>query len=485
MEALTGRKTIYTEATEIDASNVVQELEKALKVHAKNSAEIDYLYNYYKGKQPILDRKKAVRPEINNKIVENRAYEIVSFKVGYLLDEPIQYVCQRGEAVNFEGINLLNSYMESENKATKDKELADWFTICGTAYRLLTVKQAQEEDESPFNLYTLDPRYSFIVYSSGIDHKKMMGVKYVKLSENNTILYSVYTENAYYEICEGKIINPPEFHSLGEVPMFEYPANMAKLGAFEMVLSLLDAINTVSSNRVDGIEQFIQALLILKNLDLSIDEINEMGAAGGIKIPSGSEIEYLVSQLDQMQTQKVIDHLYQTVLTICGMPNRNGGSSTSDTGTAVVMRDGWKVAENRAKDTELMFRKSEREFLKTVLFVVNTLSGTEIKPSNIRIKFTRQNHENILEKTQVLAALLGTGKVHPKYAFELSGLFSEPDLACQESMQYENEQVNEIVKGVMKDETETVSGTRQSDSSDGSERSTTVQGTKGKAAERI
>ena len=483
MEALTGRKTIYTEATEIDAGNVVQELEKALKVHAKNSADIDYLYNYYKGKQPILDRIKTVRPEINNKIVENRAYEIVSFKVGYLLDEPIQYVCQRGEAANFDGINLLNAFMEAENKATKDKELADWFTICGTAYRLLTVKQEQEEDEAPFNLYTLDPRYSFIVYSSGIDNKKMMGVKYVKLSDN-TILYSVYTDNAYYEICEGKITSS-EFHSLGEVPMFEYQANMAKIGAFEMVLPLLDAINKVSSNRVDGIEQFIQGLIILKNLDLSVDEINQMGASGAIKIPIDSAIEYLVSELDQTQTQKLVDHLYQTVLTICGMPNRNGGSSTSDTGTAVVMRDGWKVAENRAKDTELMFRKSEREFLKTVLFIVNTLSGTEIKPSNIRIKFTRQNHENILEKTQVLAALLGTGKVHPKYAFELSGLFSEPDLACQESMQYESEQVNEIVKGVLTDETETVSRTGQSDSSDGSERSTTVQGTKGKAAERI
>ena len=478
MEALTGRKTIYTEATEIDAGNVVQELEKALKVHAKNSADIDYLYNYYKGKQPILDRIKTVRPEINNKIVENRAYEIVSFKVGYLLDEPIQYVCQRGEAANFDGINLLNAFMEAENKATKDKELADWFTICGTAYRLLTVKQEQEEDEAPFNLYTLDPRYSFIVYSSGIDNKKMMGVKYVKLSDN-TILYSVYTDNAYYEICEGKITSS-EFHSLGEVPMFEYQANMAKIGAFEMVLPLLDAINKVSSNRVDGIEQFIQGLIILKNLDLSVDEINQMGASGAIKIPIDSAIEYLVSELDQTQTQKLVDHLYQTVLTICGMPNRNGGSSTSDTGTAVVMRDGWKVAENRAKDTELMFRKSEREFLKTVLFIVNTLSGTEIKPSNIRIKFTRQNHENILEKTQVLAALLGTGKVHPKYAFELSGLFSEPDLACQESMQYESEQVNEIVKGVLTDETETVSRTGQSDSSDGSERSATVQGAKGK-----
>lgn len=34
------------------------------------------------------------------------------------------------------------------------------------------------------------------------------------------------------------------------------------------------------------------------------------------------------------------------------MPNRNGNASTSDTGSAVIMRDGWSDAEARAKDSE-------------------------------------------------------------------------------------------------------------------------------------
>lgn len=36
-----------------------------------------------------------------------------------------------------------------------------------------------EADESPFEIYTLDPRNAFVVYHSGLGNKPMMGVKYV------------------------------------------------------------------------------------------------------------------------------------------------------------------------------------------------------------------------------------------------------------------------------------------------------------------
>ena len=73
-----GRRVITTDVAEITAENVVGVLEEAMKLHDKNRSEIDYLWKYYKGEQPILTRTKAVRPEICNRIVENRANEIVS-----------------------------------------------------------------------------------------------------------------------------------------------------------------------------------------------------------------------------------------------------------------------------------------------------------------------------------------------------------------------------------------------------------------------
>ena len=387
---------------------------------------------------------KEVRPEITNKIVENRANEIVSFKSGYLMGEPLQYV-SRGNAENIaDAINQLNEFVFAEEKPAKDKELADWFHICGTSFRMvLPDEMAGEDDESPFEIYTLDPRNTFVVYNNGLGNKPILGVKYV-VDENGVVHYSCYSDHEYFEIVESKVVSY-DTHILGEIPIIEYPLNMARIGAFELVIPLLDAINLTDSNRLDGVEQFIQALMLFHNVDISSEDFDELRERGAIKFKDidpqlKAEINYLVSNLNQGETQTLVDHMYQTVLTICGMPNRNGGSSTSDTGSAVIMRDGWSAAEARAKDSELMFKKSERIFLKVVLNICRTLADMDLKVCNVEIRFTRRNYENILQKAQVLDLMLKNNKIHPRLAFEHCGLFVDSDLAYTLSAEYAEEQ---------------------------------------------
>lgn len=449
---LHGRRMIKTDESEVTIDNVVTILRKALPFHWKNRSEINYLWHYYKGRQPILNRVKLVRPEIANKIVENRADEIVSFKSGYLMGEPLQYVT-RGNAESIaDAINQLNEYVFAEEKPAKDKELADWFHICGTSFRMVLPDEDGEEDDSPFEIYTLDPRNTFVVYHNGLGNKPVLGVKYV-IDEKGVITYSCYSKYEYFEIVESKVVKC-EPHILGDIPIIEYPLNLARIGAFELVVPLLDAINLTDSNRIDGVEQFIQALLLFHNVDISSDDYKKLREEGAIKFKDidpqlKAEVAYLTNSLNQGETQTLVDHMYQTVLTICGMPNRNGGSSTSDTGSAVIMRDGWSDAEARAKNSELMFKKSERRFLKLVLNICRTLVGMDLKVHNIEIRFTRRNYENILQKAQVLDLLLKNGKVHPRLAFEHCGLFVDSDLAYALSAEYVEEQekkAQELIK---------------------------------------
>lgn len=448
--ALYGREIIYTDFEEITPENVLQVLNKAMVVHSRNRADIQYLYDYYKGKQPILDRTKEYRQDICNRIIENRANEIVSFKVGYLMGEPVQYVSRStGGEDSTDALNLLNDFVFAEDKAAKDKELADWFTICGTAYRMILPDPKGEVDESPFEIYTLDPRNAFVVYYSGLGNKPVMGVKYV-VHDDGEVIYSIYTDKYYFEVVQPGTQNPSTYaqkaivktegHIFGDVPIIEYPANAARLGAFEIVLPLLDALNNVSSNRLDGVEQFIQSLLILKGVDIDSDEYNALRENGGLKVPVEGDAYYLTQELNQTQTQTLVDYMYQTILVICGMPNRNGGSSTSDTGSAVIMRDGWSDAEARAKDTELMFKLSEKRFLCIAIRIANTLRDMKLKLSAIEIRFTRRNYENIQTKAQVLTTLLANDKIHPLLAFAHCGLFCDPNLAYTQSKAYYEEQ---------------------------------------------
>ena len=87
-----GRKVIYTNSKTISKSNVLEILSKSLSIHNQNRREIDYLYHYTNGDQPILYRAKDVRPDIKNNIVENHALEIMRFMTAQMYGEPIQYV---------------------------------------------------------------------------------------------------------------------------------------------------------------------------------------------------------------------------------------------------------------------------------------------------------------------------------------------------------------------------------------------------------
>ena len=448
-----GRRRITTDATEITSENIVVELNKAFNEHSVNRGEIEYLWNYYRGKQPILERTKDVRPEICNKIVENRANEIVSFKVGYLCGEPIQYVGRNSDEMVSQAIAELNEMMFSENKATQDKEVVEWQMICGTAYRLVLPDDVGSEDDAPFEIHTLDPRDTFVVYSSEVGNKPIFAVKY-RINKENDRIASVYTQNGYWKLINDKVVEI-KAHSLGIIPIFEYPANNARQGAFEIVLPLLDAINNVASNRLDGVEQFVQAFIKFINCDITPDDFKALKDMGAIKVKSTdgqqADVDIVTNELNQVQTQTLVDYLYQTVLTICGMPNRNGGSSTSDTGSAVLLRDGWSLAEARAKDSELMFKKSEQEVLKLILRIIRDTQGLSDALYSLRLRdidsrFTRRNYDNIQSKSQVLVSMLQQNKIHPRLAFTSCGLFCDAENAYQMSMDYYDEQAKKAVE---------------------------------------
>ena len=462
-----GRRVITTDVTEITAENVVEVLEEAMKLHEKNRSEIDYLWKYFKGEQPILQRKKTVRPEICNKIVENRANEIVSFKVGYLCGEPIQYVGRTCEETVTNNIGTLNEYMFLVDKPALDQEVVEWGMICGTAYRMVLDNGAYdpESDEAPFEMYTLDPRDTFVVYSNDVKRKRMLGVKY-NTDELGQKTFSAYADGWYFTIKDGKVIDTKP-QAMGE-PIIEYPANNARLGAFEIVLPLLDAINNIESNRMDGIEQFIQAFVKFLNCDISKDDFEALKDMGAIKVKSvdgqPADVDIVSNELNQQQTQTLKEDIYKAILSICGLPSMSDGStSDSSNNGAVILKNGWQGAETRAKDSEMMFKRSEKEVLRLVLKLCNGLADLDLKLKDIDMKFTRRNYDNIQSKSQVLVSMLQQPKIHPLLAFTHCGLFSDPESAYTMSNDYYNEQMEKWEPVEVDDDTADVVDEENSD----------------------
>lgn len=442
-----GRLKIYSDAKEITAANVVDEVSKAYATHSKNRADIKRLWEYYRGKTKILTKKKEVREEINHKINENRAYEIVKFHKGYVFGEPIQYVrrerstAKEADDVIATEINALNGYMADANKSACDNALAEWMYVAGTVNRLTlpNIKWTLDGDESPLSIYALDPMKSFVVYSTDIDEHPLMGVCVVE-RENNEKVFSVYTAIAYFEFTDyGKPIVKP--NPLGMIPIVEYPAENARLGVFEVVMPLLDALDELQSNRMDDIVQFVNSFLAILGGELDEATYKKLEEWKTLCLPEGTDAKYLSATLSQSDVQTFKNDIYQAIYTICGVPNRNGGSSTSDTGSAVILRDGWESAEARAKATEEIFKSSEKEFLKIVLRILRDTVGTKLRLSDITPHFTRRNYDNIASKSQVLIAMLNNPKIHPEVAYAACGMFPDPESAYLQGMAYYEEQM--------------------------------------------
>lgn len=455
---LYGRSIIYTSVDTIDESNVETVLDDALKIHNNNVKQIDYLYDYFRGKTDILERTKEIRDDILNKINENRAKEIVDFKTAHLVGEDVVYSSFAEDTS--EDVDTLNQFMRIEGLSTTNYSLVEWQNIAGVGVKLVLPKTDENdpnadnpdaesnnpyttEGDAPFTVDSVDPRQAFAIYSSGVHRQQVAGV-YQTTDDDDVTTHWVYTHTKCFKLIDGKLDSTFDW-TLWYFPIVEYPANNARLGAFEVVIPLLDAINELDSNRMDGIEQFIQALLVLINCKLpegmNAKAVAENGLLELISDASNpAKVEMLCQQLDQQQTQTLKDDFYDAVLTICSMPNRHSSSSSSDNGIAVVYRDGWASAENASRTSQKMFEKSEYQTLRLVLTICRETGTLDIPLKNIKIDFTRNHYENMETKTTVLIQLLSNEKVHPLVAYEVCGLFADPNAKYLMGMEWYKQQ---------------------------------------------
>ena len=429
-----GRRQIFTDERKITDENVLDVLKKAIGVHNQNRADIELLYGYYKGRQDILDRKKEVRPEICNKIVENHAAEIVNFKTGFTFGEPVQYV-YRGEnpegdnSGDDNGIAYLNRIMDEQNKASQDRELAEWFYICGIAHRLALV------ENGALQTYVCDPRNTFVVYSN--DYRKEPVLACTYSNTTNGCIYSVWSDSRFWVIKNLRNITEKKDFA-GGIPIFEYRLTPTRQGSFEIVLPLIDALNNMSSNRLDGVEQLIQALIWFNNCEITEEQFDALRARGGIQTKSSqglpASIQILTTTLDQQQSQTFVDYLYERMLTIAAVPDRKA-SAGGNTGQALVIGQGWTMAESAAKSMEHEFKATEKRFLAFVLRCMNTAQLSSLSLGDIEIKFTRNKTDNLLTKTQGLQNQLEAG-IHPRIAIANCGLYSDPEQVFLDSAEY-------------------------------------------------
>jgi len=225
------------------------------------------------------------------------------------------------------------------------------------------------------------------------------------------------------------------------VPIIEYPYNSQRQGCFEKVIPLLDALNTATSDRLNGLAQHIQELMWFNNCQIDEEKFQALKDMGAILTKSEpgqqANVAFITQALNQQETQTLIDYLYDCVLQIAGVPSRKTATG-GNTGSAIQLAGGWTTAEAMARSTELLFKMSDKETLKIILRICNTIKTVpigDVSISDMDIQFTRSKNDNASIKLQVLIGQLNAG-IHPRIAISNCGLYSDPEQTYVDSIEY-------------------------------------------------
>ena len=235
---------------------------------------------------------------------------------------------------------------------------------------------------------------------------------------------------------------------LGEHIITEYFVNRKRISLIELVKDILDSINDLESLDADDIDQFVNAIMVFTNAQVSEEDLSDIREMGAVCINSDenkkASVELLQGTLQSNNTQINYNRLINSLHQIAGIPiaSEYGIESTGDTGKAKLTGQGYTSAAIRIRGDETMFQKCDLNSLKVILAVCKIVDNSGIKSlraSDIDSKFQRDMSDNLLVKTQGLMNLYQCD-IPREYANSIVNLFSDPHAVTQEQERLFGEQ---------------------------------------------
>lgn len=399
--------------------------------HQEEAERIKTSIDYYLGKHAILNRTKKSK-QANNKLLFNHAKDISDTASGYFLANPISFKTHDDKM----NLNDLTDAFDLANVDDVDQDNALDMSRAGVAYEYVYVKEGQTYPVCR----NLEPTNTFIVYDDTIEQEPLFAVYYYAKKDDATdklcYVATVCTENYKYVLniigdasLNQPVTEDPVPHFLGAIPIISYRNNKDCIGDFEQQISLIDAYNTLMSDRINDKEQFLEALLVLYGSILGDDEDEVQEALkvlrdnGFLELPAGAKAEYITRTFDEAGIEILKKALKDDIYSLSHVPNMSDENFAGNQ-SGVAM-------EYKLLGLEMITRTKERYYTKGLKKRIQLfcnflgLKAIALNPAAIMPTYTRGLPKNLLELSQMIANLKGT--VSTKTLIGELGFVEDPD----------------------------------------------------------
>lgn len=432
-------KDIKLDASQLSAFINEFEINKAPKLRA--------LKKYYLSENPAIKRESKSQNS-NYKVAHSFAASITDTHVGYFMGSPVHYNSE-DEAAE-QAMRLITDMNDEESQNLR---LAQDCSIYGLAHELIYIDSTKN-----VRFKDVDPRSSFTIHQNDLDQKPLYFVRYYKSSSN-----VLETEKWVVEVYDNK--NKSIYHTTGgllgnikfdsstphgftEVPVAVYNNNRFRTGDFEKVIPMIDAYDSIASNTLNDLENFADAYLVFKNVDLDEDDVKLMRETKTISfndIDGNASVEWLTKDvLEAGAWEGSQAKLEQQIYILTGTPQFSDENFAGNS-SGVAIKYKILPLEQKAASKEREFRKGLQRRISLINDVVDLLLS-DMTYLDIDITFKRTLPVDILAEMQAVQAghgllpqetLLGQVSFVDNPAEEVAKLQAENELSLDFNLDIE------------------------------------------------
>ena len=379
---------------------MVEILKKISKFEYGMRPRLNKLYEYYIGKQNILNaRKPEGKP--NNRIVANYAKYIVNTTTGYYLGIPVAYSSQDDKLS--ENITHICEYNDD---AFHNTQLGKDISVFGYGAELLYI-----DNDGEIRYGKINPMNLYIGYSNDIERRIEYAIRWYDVLDddrNFTRYIEYYDDNEIrYYVSDGNGLTETgrKEHLFGQVPVNIYQNNDDCLSDYEDAIPLFDAYNVMQSESVNDFQKFADAILAIKNTVMDDDTAAQMRDKNILELMDDGEASWLVKQVNDAYVENIKNRLDKDIFMTTSTVNISD-ENFAQNASGVAIKYKLMAMENRISCTERYFKKALQRRFEMICSVLN-FKGNNFKYTDIKITFDRNIPVNIQEDATTIQQLNG------------------------------------------------------------------------------
>lgn len=374
---------------------------------------LERLGRAYEGRGEITRRTRS--PGLpNNRLVHAFPRYIVTMASGYLVGRPVTY----DDRAQSDAVAALREAYAACDMDSVDAELAADASIYGRGVCICYADEGGRPKAA-----TLSPKTAFVVYDDTVEHRPLFGVhwmdRYDSAGKRCGVCVHAYTAGTELTLSGRSLAaltqeGGAQPHYFGGVPVVEFWNNAQETGDFEPVLSLIDAYDTLESDRVNDKQQFTDAVLLLTGCTLENDDPQDRRSPAQklleektLSLPdTDASAQWLVKQSDEAGAEVLRQALRGDIHKMSMVPDLTDESFAANA-SGVAMRYKLLGLEQLTATKERWFREGLRSRMRLFAHFLSVLARTTLDPETVEMTFTRSLPVNETETAQMVAQLSG------------------------------------------------------------------------------